>query len=205
MGFWAKAAVVCRQPLWQDADRVRRRMDSALRCGAAGLGWGVGRKMAAIEGAAANLALWGLAAAGLVLGALGAGLGLRRRDRCRSLEEQLARLEEAARAAREREAKRARLSAAIVQEVTVRSYLSIRNYGHGAARDITVSIDGAALDRCPLIDPDDLERARAGAVGAHATLKIPLRPGAEPAKLQLELTWSDGSGELGFYEAELTR
>jgi hypothetical protein len=164
-----------------------------------------GMDMAAIDGAVADLALWWVAAGGLVLGAIGSVLGLTGRRRNRALKEQLTRSEEAARAARERAAKQARLHAFIEQEVTVRWYLTIRNEGHSAARDFTVSIDGSALERCPLIDPQDLDLAKFGAVGAHATLRIPLKTATAPGKLQIELTWSDASGELGFYEAELTR
>ncbi len=158
-----------------------------------------------IDGAIAGLALWALAAGGLVLGGIGWALGLAGRRRSRALEEQLLRVEEAARGAREREAKRARLHAFLEQEVTIRWYLTVRNDGHAAARDFTVSIDGAALDRCPLIDPQDLDPARIDTVGAHATMRIPLKTTAAPNPLQLELTWSDASGDLGFYEAELTR
>jgi hypothetical protein len=155
--------------------------------------------------AAIDLVLWWVAAAGLSLGGIGCAHGLTLRRRNRALEEQLLRVEEAGRRAREREARRARLHAVIEQEVTVRWYLTIRNEGHTAARDFTVSIDGAALDRCPLIDPQDLELARLGTVGAHARVRIPLQTATAPDKLQLELTWSDASDEVGFYEAELTR
>jgi hypothetical protein len=160
--------------------------------------------MAAIDAAVADLALWWIAAAGLVLGGIGSALGLTGRRRNRALEAQLLRLEEAGRAARERATKRARLHAFLEQEVTVRWYLTIRNEGHAAAQDFTVSIDGSALDRCPLIDPQELELARIGTVGPHATVRIPLKTATAPTSLQLELTWSDASGELGFYEAELS-
>ncbi len=159
----------------------------------------------ALDGAVADLALWWIAAAGLVLGGIGSVLGLTLRRRNRALETQLLRIEDAARSAREREAKRARLYAVIEQEVAIKWYLTIRNDGHAAAQDFTVSIDGAALVRCPLIDPQDLDPARIGTVGAHATVRIPLQTATAPPKLQLELTWSDASGDLGFYEAELTR
>jgi hypothetical protein len=149
------------------------------------------------------LALWWLAAAGLVVGGIGVALGLRARRRSQDLEAQLKQAEDAIRALRERDTRRARLSAHLEQEVSVRTYLTIRNEGHAAATDFTVSIDGAALDRCPLIDPEDLDPARIGTVPAHASLRIPLKPAAAPTMLQLELTWSDASGELGFYEAEL--
>jgi len=149
--------------------------------------------MAAIDAAVADLALWWTAAAGLVLGGIGSALGLTGRRRNRALAEQLLRA-----------TKRARLHAFLEQEVTVRWYLTIRNEGHAAAEDFTVSIDGSALDRCPLIDPQELELARIGTVGAHATVRIPLKTVTAPSRLQLELTWSDASGELGFYEAELS-
>ena len=159
-----------------------------------------------MNGPLANLALWWVALAGLVLGGIGCALGLGARRRHLAVKDRLIKIEEAARSAREREARRARLSAVIEQEVTVRSYLTIRNEGHGAARDFTVSIDGAALDRCPLVDPQGLDLAALGTVGAHASVRIPLKTTANaPHRLQLELTWSDASGELGFYEAELTR
>ena len=157
-----------------------------------------------MDGSGAGLAVWWVAVAGLVLGGFGAALGLSGRHRNQTLE-QLRRLEEAARSAREREAKRARLHAFIEQEVTVRCYLTIRNDGQAAAEHFTVSIDGAALDRCPLIAPEDLELAAIGTVGPHATVRIPLQTTTAPDRLQLELTWSDASGDLGFYEAELTR
>ncbi len=152
-----------------------------------------------------GLAVWWVAIAGLVLGAIGAGFGVSGRRRSRAFKDELQRLEDASRSAREREAKRARLHAVIEQEVTVRSYLTIRNDGHAAARDFTVSIDGAALDRCPLIDRQSLDPEEIGTVAPHATLRIPLQTPTAPARLQLELTWSDASGDLGFYEAELTR
>ncbi len=161
--------------------------------------------VAAIDGAVAGLALWWMAAAGLVLGGIGGALGLTLRRRNRALEEQLLRIEDASRNAREREGKQARLHAVIEQEVAVKWYLTIRNDGHAAAQHFTVSIDGAALDRCPLIAPEDLERAKIDTVGAHATVRIPLQATTAPPGLQLELTWSDASGDLGFYEADLTR
>jgi hypothetical protein len=158
-----------------------------------------------MDGSGAGLAVWWVALGGLVLGGLGTALGLSGRRRERALKEQLLRIEEAGRSARERDAKRARLHATIEQEVTVRWYLTIRNDGHAAAQDFTISIDGAALDRCPLIAASDLERAKIGTVGPHATVRIPLQTTTAPDKLQLELTWSDASGDLGFYEADLTR
>jgi hypothetical protein len=153
----------------------------------------------------AGLAVWWVALAGLVLGGIGAALSLSGRRHNLALKDQLQRLEDAARTAREREARRARLHAVIEQEVTVRWYLTIRNDGHAAAHNFTVSIDGAALDRCPLIAPEDLELARIGTVDPHATVRIPLQTPTAPDHLQLELTWSDASGDLGFYEADLTR
>lgn len=164
-----------------------------------------GEGRTAMDGGAGGVAVWWIAIAALVLGGIGAALGLSGRRRHRTLGEQLLRIEEASRNAREREGRRARLRASIEQEVTVGWYLTIRNEGHAAAQDFTVSIDGSALDRCPLIDPQALDLARTGTVGAHAAMRIPLKPGAAPDKLQLELTWSDASGEMGFYEAELSR
>jgi hypothetical protein len=161
-------------------------------------------EMAPIDAVVADLALWWIAAAGVVLGGIGSALGLTGRRHSRALERQLRRFEEAAQAARERVAKQARLHAFIEQEVTVRWYLTICNEGHAAARDFTVSIDGSALERCPLIDPQELDLARIGTVGAHATVRIPLKTASAPTSLQLELTWSDASGEIGFYEAELS-
>ena len=148
---------------------------------------------------------WWVVVIALVLGGLGTALGLSARRRHGALEDQLLRLEEANRSARERDARRARLAAVIEQEVTVRWYLTIRNDGHAAAQDFTVSIDGAALDRSPLIAASDLELATIGTVGPHATVRIPLQTTTAPDRLQLELTWSDASGDLGFYEADLTR
>jgi len=160
--------------------------------------------MTAIDGAL--VALWWLAAAGLVLGGLGTTFGLRAGRRGRHLEAQLVRAEDAIRALRERDTRRARLSASIEQEVTVRTWLTIRNEGHAAATDFTVSIDGAALDRCPLIDAQALDLEQLATVAAHGTLRLPLKPaGSGPTRLQLELTWTDASGDLGFYEADLPR
>ncbi len=157
--------------------------------------------MAPIEGAV--FVLWLVAAGGLALAGAATVVGLGARRRGQDLEAQLARAEDALRSLRERDARRARLFATIEQEVTVRTWLTIRNEGHAAAQDFTVSINGATLDRCPLIDPETLDPARIGTVAAHSTLRIPLKPLPAPARLQLELTWSDASGDLGFYEADL--
>ncbi len=160
--------------------------------------------MTPIDGAI--LALWWVAAAGLVLGGIGTALGVRARRRGRGLEAQLGRAEDAIQGLRERDTRRARLYATIEQEVTVRAWLTIRNEGHATARDFTISINGAALDRCPLIDAQALDPEQLAAVAAHGTLRIPLTPGpCGPNSLQLELTWTDASGELGFYEADLPR
>jgi hypothetical protein len=149
--------------------------------------------------------LWGLALAGLLLGACGAALGLIIRRRQQAIADRLADLDEASRSAREREARRARLSVALEPEVEVRWYLTIRNDGPGPARDFTISIDGMPIEQSPLVDPAQLAAARHGVVGAHGTLRIPLRIATRPNELQIELTWSDASGEFGLYQTELSR
>ncbi len=143
-----------------------------------------------MNGPLADLALWWVALAGLVLGGIGCALGLGARRRHLAVKDQLLKIEEAARSAREREARRARLYAVIEQEVTVRSYLTIRNEGHGAARDFTVSIDGAALDRCPLVDapgprPRRPRHGRRPWLGAHPAQEH--RERAAPAAARADL------------------
>ena len=161
--------------------------------------------MPALDGAAASLILTGLALAGLVLGACGAVLGVSGRRRARAAMKRLADLEEARRSARERAAQRARLSAFLEPEIEVRWYLTIRNEGHGAAQEFAVSLDGRPLEQSPLIDPAQVDPSGLGVVPAHGTLRIPLRTTLRPDRLQLELSWSDASQELGLYQAELTR
>ncbi len=161
--------------------------------------------MPALDGTAASLILWGLALAGLALGACGAALGLAGRRRAEVAAERLAQIEEGNRRARERDAQRARLSVFLEPEVAVRWYLTIRNDGPGPARDLTISIDGMALEQSPLVDVAQVGATKLGVVGAHGTLRIPLRTASRPDELQLELSWTDPSGEFGLYQTELTR
>jgi hypothetical protein len=159
---------------------------------------------AALGGIGATLTIWLIALAGLVLGACGALLGLTCRRRYRSIEQRLAEIESAARRAREREAQRARLRAFVEQEITVNWYLTVRNEGQGIARDCTVSINGSSLEQSSMVDARQLDLAALGVVPGHGTVRIPLNTGTRPNRLQVELSWSDPSGELGLYEADLT-
>ena len=64
--------------------------------------------------------------------------------------------------------------------------------------------NGATIGR--ILANGNLGVAEEGSDGKmHATVRIPLQTTTAPDRLQLELTWSDASGDLGFYEAELTR
>jgi hypothetical protein len=149
--------------------------------------------------------IWGVALAGPILGACGALLALAARWRQQTVADRVTQLEEASRRALTREAQRARLRAFLEPEVEVRWYLTIRNDGPGPARDCTISIDGTALEHSPMIDPAQLASAKLAVIGAHGTLRIPLRTATRPEEMQLELTWSDASGEFGLYQAELSR
>jgi hypothetical protein len=161
--------------------------------------------MPALDGVPASLMFWGLVLAALLLGACGAALAPSSRRRQQALSARLDGIAEADRRMREREARRARLSVALEPEIEVRWYLTIRNDGPGPARDLTISIDGTALEQSPMIDPTQLASAELGVVGAHRTLRIPLRTAGRPDELQLEVSWSDTSGEFGLYQTELSR
>jgi hypothetical protein len=145
-----------------------------------------------------------IAVAGLLLGVLGSALGLIGRWRHQALEQRLIEIEEARKRELARQAKRASLRAAIEERVQARWFVTIQNHGHGDAEDLTVSINGSPLDHCELIDPKELNPARIDTVAAHGGLRIPLRVAHRPQELEVELTWSDASGELGFYQAKLT-
>ncbi len=147
-----------------------------------------------------------VAVAGLLLGVLGSALGLIGRRHHRALAQRLIEIEEARKNERVREAKRARLHAAIEEqvEVKVRWFVTIQNHGHGDAKHLTVSINGSPLDHCELVNSEELNLARIEAVAAHGGLRIPLRATQRPQDLQVELTWSDASADLGFYQAKVT-
>jgi hypothetical protein len=147
--------------------------------------------------------LWWITIIAVAIGAFGTALGLSNRRRSRDLEERLDHIEEANRRARQREGQRARLRAFIEQRFEVRWYLTIENQGPGAAQDVTISIDGTSLERSPVVASQALNLAGLGSLGAQGTVRIPLQ--ASPEKLQLDLSWSDATGDLSFYEAELTR
>jgi hypothetical protein len=155
-----------------------------------------------IDGAGALV--WLIAIAGLVLGGLGCVVGMIGHRRSAALQTRLVQLEDAQKAWRAREAKRARLRATIQQAVEVRWYLAIENDGHGDASDLTVSIDGMPLASWPFIDPK-VDLGALGEVAGHGGVRIPLQTTTRPDALQLELTWTDASGELGFFQGELGR
>jgi hypothetical protein len=159
---------------------------------------------AALGGIGATLTIWLIAVAGLVLGACGAVLGLSSRRRYRTIEERLAQIEIAAKRAREREAQRAKLRAFVEQELTVKWYLTVQNEGQGVARDCTVSINGSSLEQSSMVDARQLDLAALSVVDGHGAVRIPLKTPTRPNRLQVELSWSDPSGELGLYEADLT-
>jgi len=151
----------------------------------------------------ADLMLWLFAVAGAGLGLLGCVFGAASRYRHRALARRIAEIEEARRSERARLTRQARLHAFIEQEVEVRWFLTIHNQGPAKADNLTASINGTPLDNCPLIDPKQCDLAALGAVGAHRGVRIPLSTSDRPAELQVELTWSDQSGELGFYQTTL--
>lgn len=157
----------------------------------------------ALKRMVASLIVWWIAAAGLVLGACGAVLGLTSSRRNRILEERLARIEVTARSAREREAQRPRLRAFVEQEVLVKWYLTIQNEGQGSAHNFTVSINGSSLEQSSMIDARQLDLTRLSVVEGRGTMRIPLQTAARPDQLQVELSWSDSAGELGLYLGEL--
>lgn len=154
---------------------------------------------------ALSMVVWLFSGAGFILGGLGSVLGAMSWRRNRALKMRIAQLEEEGKAAREREAHRAKLRAFITQELDVKSYLVIQNDGHGDAHNLTVSVNGSALDEWPMIGLEAAELAKTGAVKAQAGVRIPINSSTAPDKLQLDLTWSDASGELGFYKVELDR
>jgi hypothetical protein len=147
--------------------------------------------------------LWWIVAATLVLGGCGVLFGLTAQLRHCALRERLVQMESAARSAREREAQRPKLRAVIEQEVAVRWHLTIQNAGQGCARQLMVSINGASLERCAMIDAGQIDPTKLAMVGGGGTIRIPLEMTRRPDKLQVELSCSDSAGELSFYEAEL--
>ena len=153
----------------------------------------------------ANGAIWLVAIAGLAIGVLGCALAAWTRQQNQALGRRLQGFEAAAKAERARQARQARPRATLERDLEVRCHLAIHNDGHGDAKDVTISIDGAPLANCPLVDAQALDLGTLAALHAHGGLRIPLRTEEVPERLQLELTWTDGSGELGFYQAELRR
>jgi hypothetical protein len=159
--------------------------------------------VAAFSHEVAAVSVWWIALAGALLGACGAALGLGSRRRARALEERLARLEVAVRTGREREAQRPRIRASLEQAVDVRWYLTIENEGQGSARDFTISIDGSSLEQSSMVDAGQLDLTQLSRIDGRGALRIPLKAARRPERLQVELSWSDGAGELGLYAAEL--
>lgn len=147
--------------------------------------------------------VWLLAIAAALLGVLGCVFGAASRWRYRALQQRVSAIEEARRSERARRAKQARLHAFVEQQVEVTYFLTIQNHGPAQARNLTASINGAPLHNCPLIDPKACDLAGLGAVMPHHGLRIPLHTADRPPELELELTWSDESGQLGFYQASL--
>jgi hypothetical protein len=152
----------------------------------------------------AALIIWWIAIGGLALGVCGAVLWLKILRRAQATEERLTRIEVAAKIAREREAQRPKLRAFMEQEVKVRWYLTIQNVGEGSASDCTVSINGSSLEQSLVVEDGSLNLAALSVVGGHDLVRIPLKTAARPSRLRVELSWSDASGELGLYKAELT-
>jgi hypothetical protein len=144
-------------------------------------------------------------AAGIILGGLGAILGAMGWRRHRRLGERLEQIEEQRKAERTREAQRAKLRARIEQQVDVKSYLIIENDGPGDAANLTVSINGSPISNCPAVSLDPSDLSRIHGVKAQDRLRIPIKPSPELQTLHLDLTWSDASGELGFYKTEFDR
>lgn len=147
--------------------------------------------------------VWLLAIAGAGFGILGCVFGATSRYRYRTLRARLVEIEEARKSERARRAKQARLHAFLEQQVEVTWFLTIQNRGPADAKNLTASINGAPLDNCPLVDPDACDLAGLGAVGAHRGVRIPLHTTVRPPELQLELTWTDASDQLGFYQTTL--
>lgn len=148
------------------------------------------------------LIAWWIAGGALTLSACAVVLALIDRHRSRTLGERLARYEHAAE--RERKRHRPNLQAFLEQEVDVKWYLAIRNDGLGSARELTVSVDGSSLEQSPMIDARQLDAAKLSLVAGHGLVRIPLKTPTRPHSLQVELSWSDASGEVTLVEAELT-
>jgi hypothetical protein len=55
-----------------------------------------------------------------------------------------------------------------------------------------------------MVDARQLDLAALAVVRGQGTVRIPLKTATRPNRLQVELSWSDPSGELGLYEADLT-
>lgn len=158
--------------------------------------------MDGIVGFGPHPVVW-LAIAAALFGVLGCVFGATSRWRYRVLQQRIVEIEEARKAERARRARQARLHAFVEQQVEVKWYLTIQNRGPAEARNLTASINGSPLDNCPLIDPEACDLAGLGAVGAHRGVRIPLHTAERPAELELELTWSDDSGQLRFYRTSL--
>jgi hypothetical protein len=142
--------------------------------------------------------LWAVALTGIILGVLGCAVALFSWRRQRSLQGRLDRLQEAAARERERETKRARLHASLGQQIDISWTLVIRNDRPATASGITVSVNGDPLDRSPLIDQEKLEKIDTETLPGSRQLRLPLVSRDLPDDLVVEVTWSDGSGELGF-------
>jgi hypothetical protein len=152
-----------------------------------------------------HMLVWLVSGAGLILGGLGSALGAMSWRRNRTLRRRIVELEDEAKAARQREAQRAKLRAFIAQELDIKSYLVIQNDGHGNAQNLTVSINGSSLDQCPMIALQKSDLAKMNGIKAQGGLRIPINSSNASDKLELDLTWSDASGELSFYKIELDR
>ena len=140
--------------------------------------------------------LWAVALTGIILGVLGCAVALFSWRRQRSL--RLDRLQGAAARERERETKRARLLTSLEQQIDISWTLVIRNDRSATASGITVSVNGDPLDRSPLIDQEKLEKIDTETLPGSRQLRLPLVSRDLPDDLVVEVTWSDGSGELGF-------
>ena len=152
-----------------------------------------------------TMLVWLISGAGLILGGVGAVLGAMSWRRNRTLKIRIAELEQEGKSEREREAQRAKLRAFIDQHIDIKSYLVIQNDGQGDARNLTISINGSTLDKCPLVGHEGSGLAEIEGVKAQAGLRIPINSSTTPDKLQLDLSWSDASGALGFHKVELDR
>lgn len=139
-----------------------------------------------------------VAVAGLVLGLLGCSLALWSWRRQRALQSRLGRLEEAAIREQGRRTRRARLQADLEQQVEISRVLVIRNAGPAAASGITVSLGGVPLDHSSLIDHKKLDGTGAETLPAGRQLRLPLVARELPEEVEVEVTWSDATGDLGF-------